>query len=324
MFKRLFTLIIFVAFSLSSYATHIVGGALTYVHNGGSSYTITLKLYRGCDGVNLPNNADVVVDGYDGASFNPSKDLTLPQISTSFLPANLDTCADPPNPIPCVEEGIYELTVTNLSPNYGGYHLYYQEWARNLNITNTDASCNCIGESFYAYIPGASIWNEDFSSYADGTTIGSGAPPKWTRTLGTTPPTYARVENNRFEFSGEDDADASWISEWIDISAYTGGVFLGANVSDASNMEASDSIVVQYSLDGGPLIKFAVNGVSNNDFGSATAEENGVIGDSVQIVVTAYYGGNSGGERLRLDDVLVTEILDNDNPVFTGFPPLFL
>ena len=39
---------VFLLFPVAGFSTHIVGGSLTYVWNGGISYTVTLKLYRDC------------------------------------------------------------------------------------------------------------------------------------------------------------------------------------------------------------------------------------------------------------------------------------
>ena len=294
MFKRLITLTLFAVISFSAYATHIVGGAITYVHNGGDSYTVTLTIYKDCEGINIILPVELQIRGYNGATFNPSKDIAWNAAPVLVeIPADVDDCAETPDPIPCVEVPVFEATL-DLPPNFGGYHLYYQVEARNAGITNTDAaSGRGIGESFYAYIPAESIWSEDFESYADGTTVGSGAPSKWTRTLDAIdPPNYGQVENNLFEFSGEDDAIGTWTSEWIDISTYTNGVNLNVDVSEAGNMDGSDEILIQYSVDNGALTTFSVNGFFNNDFNDATATESTVIGDLVQIVVTETYGGN--------------------------------
>ena len=43
------------------FATHIIGGVLTYSHQGGNDYEITLKLYRDCG----PANSN-------GTGFDPS------------------------------------------------------------------------------------------------------------------------------------------------------------------------------------------------------------------------------------------------------------
>lgn len=145
--QRLLALIAILLFSVQGYATHVVGSTLTYVYNGGSSYTFTLRLYRDCGAgsANFPNNVTINVRGFNGATFAPSKDFTMPGGVITSIPSNLDTCAVPPSPMPCVEERIYTTTVNNLPPFSGGYHCYYQVCCRNLSTTNVNATCNCIG-----------------------------------------------------------------------------------------------------------------------------------------------------------------------------------
>lgn len=146
----LFSLIPFLSFS-----THIVGGSLTYVYVGGSTYVVTLKLYRDCGPgtAAFPGNVPITVRGNNGVTFNPSLNFSMPLVSVSNVPSNLDPCAVPPNPMPCVQEGIYTATVTNLPPNNpGGYHLYYQVCCRNGSVQNIVNPLSA-GSSFYAYIP---------------------------------------------------------------------------------------------------------------------------------------------------------------------------
>ena len=62
--NRFLLLIIFVFFlSFSSQATHIVGGSLTYEQLGGSTYRITLHLYRDCKAGSaaFPGTVDITV-----------------------------------------------------------------------------------------------------------------------------------------------------------------------------------------------------------------------------------------------------------------------
>ncbi|MES2678660.1 MAG: PKD domain-containing protein [Bacteroidota bacterium] len=144
---------------LFSFSTHIVGGVLNYVYNGGSSYTIKLKLYRDCgpSAAAFPSSVVISVRGNNGATFSPNRDITMNLGTITTLPSGLSPCALAPNPMPCVQEGIYTITVNNLPANAGGYHLYYQITARNLSLTNLNGACNCIGESFYAYIPNNTV-----------------------------------------------------------------------------------------------------------------------------------------------------------------------
>lgn len=325
---RCFIVCVFMSISIVSFATHIVGGSLTYVHNGGSSYTITLKLYRDCGPgtAGFPGTVNIDVRGNNGANFSPSRDISMSLGTVTAVPSSLDPCAVPPTPLPCVEEGIYTTTVNNLPPNAGGYHMDYQIIARNLSIVNVDATCNCIGESFYAYIPGTtSIWDEDFS-LPNNTTVDNGATA-WSVTNGVPAPASAMVNNNRFEFRGDDDGVAAWSSQVINIAANPGGVDLTVNLSENGNFEASDNISVFYRLNGGAEIMFATNGSINNDFGAAIASQAGVVGLTVQIVVRVNYGNNSpNNERYRINNVSVSGegIANLSNPEFTLFPPLFL
>ncbi|MFL5728733.1 MAG: hypothetical protein ACJ75J_04525, partial [Cytophagaceae bacterium] len=91
--------LLFILFLISpfySYSTHIVGGTLTYTHLGGSSYRITLKLYRDCSGIALPTDVDITVLQPDGSQFVPSRDINIPLTSKSFVPAFVDTCVIQP------------------------------------------------------------------------------------------------------------------------------------------------------------------------------------------------------------------------------------
>lgn len=309
-------------------ATHIVGGSLTYVYNGGSNYTVTLKLYRDCTPGTFafPPTVTITVLGYDSATFTPSRDFDMTLGTVTPVPSNLDSCTPPPNPLPCVQEGIYTTTVNNLPPNPGGYHMYYQLIARNLSLTNVNATCNCIGESYYAYIPGQSVyWIEKFK-LANGTTVDNGATA-WSRTLGTVPVNSARVNNNLFEIQGANDGEVTWASQNINISTYPLGANVSIDLSEQGNLDPNDSLFVYYSLDGGPLVLFATNGTLVDDFTTAIARQLNLIGNTLQLVIRVHYDGNSPtSEIYQFDNVLVygNDFIPNHDPVFNLFPPLLL
>jgi gliding motility-associated-like protein len=333
MVKNLYirVLLLFVFIPFFSFATHIVGGSLTYVYNGGSNYTITLKLYRDCGpgAAGFPANVNISVLGNNGQPFSPSKDITMTLGSVTNVPSNLDPCAVPPNPMPCVQEGIYTTTVNNLPPNAGGYHLYYQLVARNLSLTNINGACNCIGESFYANIPGmslSSLWNENFS-LANGTAVDNGIT-SWAVAAGVPAPASAAVNTNAFEITGSNNGTATWTSQLINISSCS-SANLNVNLSETGNLDTNDSLLVYYRLNGGPLVPFPVNGSLANDFNNAIAAANGLTGTNVQIVIRAHFDGNSpNSENYIFDDVNVScvgnDFKPNSNPVFNLFPPLFI
>lgn len=102
------------AFPVAVWATHIVGGSLTYEHLGGSTYRVTLKLYRDCGSGNaaFPANVRIEVRQPNGTSFTPDKDIIIPFPGATQLQPQIDTCAV--NPGICVEEAIYSRVVNNL------------------------------------------------------------------------------------------------------------------------------------------------------------------------------------------------------------------
>lgn len=308
------------------YASHIVGGSLTYVYNGGTSYTILLKLYRDCTGIALPNNVTILVLGYNGETFSPSRDISIPVGTITPVPDGLPACAAKPTPLPCVQEGVYTKTV-NLPNNPGGYHLYYQNQARNTSITNvTGVGCNCIGETFYAHIPSQmDVWGEDFD-LADNTTSDNGVTA-WTTTPGSPAAYSAKVNSGQFEIKGAFQGQQTWTSQVIDISKSTTGVSLKANLSESGTLDANDSLQIYYKLNGGPLTLFSSNGFKTGDFTSAIASNGNIIGNTLQIVVKARFDNSSpSSETFKVDNVLVYETnnRNNSSPVFNQFPPLFI
>lgn len=323
--------VIFVCVLLSLYskgfATHIVGGTLTYVYNGGSSYTVTLKLYRDCTGIAFPGSVDISVLGNNGVAFSPSKNFTMNLGTVTAVPSGLPACSTPPNPLPCTQEGIYTTTVTNLPPNIGGYHMYFQLVARNYSLTNINSTASTnIGETFYAYIPGYElVWGEDLT-LANGTTTDNGTTA-WSLTAGAITPTTASVNNNMFEITGKNNAQQTWTSQTIDISGATSGVTASVNLYEAGTLESTDTIKVYYRLNGGALTLFSTNGSKSDDFDEAIASQSTLIGSTLQIEIKVRYSSTSPSTEIyRFDDILVNknDPIANSNPTFTNFPPLFI
>src|SRR5687767_13368209 len=63
------------------------------------------------------------------------------------------------------------------------------------------------------------IYSEPFTPYGNGTTVGSGAPPKWTRDISAASPNRFQVQSNEFE-SRRTLGPAKWITQTINISGY--------------------------------------------------------------------------------------------------------
>ncbi|HET7819427.1 MAG TPA: hypothetical protein VFL70_08975, partial [Bacteroidia bacterium] len=313
-------------FPLYGFSSHIVGGALTYVYNGGTSYTVTLKLYRDCAAGNaaFDNTVTIQCQQADGSEFSPSRDFVLSTITTVSVTPVPPPCSTAPATAPCVEERTYRATV-NLANAPGGMHLYWGRCCRNLGIDNLVAPSDSYGETFYAFIPGYKHeWIEGFSGLANNTTSDAGAT-SWTRTLGSTAPNYASVQSQVFEVSGANNSSITWTSGVINIASYS-SVNLSANLSESGTLDANDSIKVFYSLNGGAYTLFTTNGEIANDFTSAVASQTGLSGSTVQIKIYVKYDASSPTSELyRWDMVSVYDntFLSNSNPVFNQVPPLY-
>lgn len=150
--RNLLLLTIFCFVSTLTFATHIIGGSLTYEHLGGSSYNVKLKLYRDCDpsSVDFPGSVRVEVRlGTGGTTADTGLDFVMPRLGRDTLDPQIDTCAV--NPGICVEEAIFSKIVS-LPPSASGYHLFVNYCCRNGSIVNITNPLN-QGEAFNTYIP---------------------------------------------------------------------------------------------------------------------------------------------------------------------------
>lgn len=150
--RHILLLVLALTLSVCAYATHVVGGSLTYEHLGGATYRVTLKMYRDCSPGNAAFPSPVVISVRDvnGNAFTPSKDISINFPGATAVQPYIDTCAA--NPGLCLEEAIYTRVVNNLPPLSGGYHLYFQYCCRNATLDNVVNPLN-TGETWYAYIP---------------------------------------------------------------------------------------------------------------------------------------------------------------------------
>lgn len=148
-YRHLLLLIICISVSFSAFSTHIVGGALTYEHLGGSSYKVSLRLYRDCGAGNAPFETSAYIEVRRGNGTNPSLSFYMPRLDIVELDPPIDTCAFDPGI--CVEEAIFSKIVS-LPPSASGYHLFHQTFARNNSLQNIN-NPGGTGEGFHTYIP---------------------------------------------------------------------------------------------------------------------------------------------------------------------------
>ncbi|MCB9449156.1 MAG: T9SS type A sorting domain-containing protein [Flavobacteriales bacterium] len=135
---------------LPARATHVVGGELYYVCNGGSNYTVTLNVYRDCYYAEAPYDDPAAIGVFDkNNNLVGTIYINYPGSST-IAPTLPSPCIEEPSNV-CVEKASYTKSV-NLPPIPGGYTLAYQRCCRNITVVNVNDPTN-TGATFYTNIP---------------------------------------------------------------------------------------------------------------------------------------------------------------------------
>ncbi|MCX6291806.1 MAG: gliding motility-associated C-terminal domain-containing protein [Bacteroidetes bacterium] len=161
--------------SLSSSASHLMGGSLTYEYLGFNSsnqtnkFLIKLQLFRNCDTSTTPLPAQLAnsyqLGIYPQDTTNPNADKILYNSYTMGMAPGFPQYVNPPSPggacsfstTVCVQEGVYQDTV-NIPSSAGGYHLLIELCCRNYNILNLanvqqPPVGTGVGQTYYAFIP---------------------------------------------------------------------------------------------------------------------------------------------------------------------------
>jgi len=153
--KNIYLLRLFLLFPLFSYATHLVGGEMTYTCLGGNQYEIRIVIYRDCG----PTNENQTGFDSSGTISIYNSDNSLVQSVTIFNPITTilsnetvgNDCLELPTDL-CIEQGVYTVIV-ELEPITGGYQIAYQRCCRNPSIINIPTPED-YGSTFTAHIPG--------------------------------------------------------------------------------------------------------------------------------------------------------------------------
>lgn len=160
-------LLIFLLLKLTDFASasHLMGGNLGYEYLGPSGgnfqYKIRLILYYNCDANSaIPNpepNQNINIYLQDIPN-NPMGGGNKTLHSAVNLLLVLAEPVEPPiasgcgiGQDVCINKGVYE-GVISLPMNFNGYHLYFENFARNAGIVNL-LNPGGTGMSFHAYIP---------------------------------------------------------------------------------------------------------------------------------------------------------------------------
>ncbi len=166
MIKKLLYTLVFILSVSSLSASHLVGGSLGYEYLGqfGANYRykIILVVYNNCDGssaIPLPiAQQPVSIYDHDVSATTPLAgnnkpyeiDLQLNLVDSHKVePPVSSGCAIGQNV--CIYKGVYEAEV-DLPLSFNGYHVYFENFARNGSITNL-LNPGGTGMAFHAYIP---------------------------------------------------------------------------------------------------------------------------------------------------------------------------
>jgi gliding motility-associated-like protein len=132
---RLYFIVALLAVGQMAWATHIVGGELTYKCLGNNTYEINLSVYRDCfNGV--PPFDSIASIGVFNDQFFLLEELRLP---VTAIDDTLDIILTNPclvaPPDVCVHRTTY-TAIVSLPPIPGGYNIVYQRCCRNMLIRN--------------------------------------------------------------------------------------------------------------------------------------------------------------------------------------------
>ncbi|MDA7787347.1 PKD domain-containing protein [bacterium] len=163
--KKAILLLVLSCLSFFSYASHLIGGEMTYNCLGDNLYEITLIMYVDCS----PSNEQQItfdVSGlltiYDSSNnFIETIEITNPEVIGLSDETVGNECLTLPTDL-CVLRGIYTVIV-ELPPIVGGYQLAYQRCCRNPSIINV-VTPGDYGNTYTTNIPGSELISDCNSS----------------------------------------------------------------------------------------------------------------------------------------------------------------
>jgi gliding motility-associated-like protein len=135
------------------YATHIVGGEVTYKWRGGNRYEVRLDIYQDCltgQGIVIAQDNPAIFSLFSGTGTLMSVD-SIAAASTLFVPANFSNDCINNAPRTCLQRQTFFMDY-ELPANAGGYYVVYQRCCRNNGILNILDPEN-TGATNFAIIP---------------------------------------------------------------------------------------------------------------------------------------------------------------------------
>jgi gliding motility-associated-like protein len=163
--KKGFLLIVFFCCSMLSYASHLIGGEMTYNCLGDNLYEITLTIYIDCGPSNTQGTSfdEFGTISIYNSSNNLVQELAIENPEAFELSDETvgNDCLELPTDL-CVLRGVY-TTVVALPAIQGGYQLAYQRCCRNPSVININNPEN-FGNTYTTNIPGSELVSDCNSS----------------------------------------------------------------------------------------------------------------------------------------------------------------
>lgn len=162
--RKIYIFLLFLT-AFPSYASHLVGGFLTYrflgTNGSTNQYRVTLFVYRDCskDGTEdeVPFDDDIRLCVYTG-----NKRLYTTYVVKVLSRKKVDPVGNtncPEVASACLEQGVYETTIS-LPNSTTGYHLKWERCCRNTQNNLRDQSGQAYqGQTYYGFIPPSNIQN---------------------------------------------------------------------------------------------------------------------------------------------------------------------
>ncbi|MDW8301304.1 MAG: hypothetical protein RML38_02490, partial [Bacteroidia bacterium] len=147
-----------------TFATHIVGGDLTYVCLGDNKYRFRLEVFRDCSNSTVPFDNNITIAIYRLA--NHTLFTSLNGTLSFELDASLVSGAHCGTPsMQCVKKGVY-IFEQELDDDPGGYYVSWQRCCRNGAIVNLNSPLT-TGITYYTEIRNLSLCNSSPRFYLD-------------------------------------------------------------------------------------------------------------------------------------------------------------
>ncbi|THU34172.1 T9SS type A sorting domain-containing protein [Niastella caeni] len=294
--------------SLGLSATATGSGTTTWSWSGPNGYTSTLQNPT----ITTAGTYTVVATNSTGtgsASVTVTENKTAPIITATGGALNCGSCVSI-SATSNVSGATYSwsgpnsFTSTSQNPTVCAAGTYI------VTVTNPANGCSAQQSVTVSASTVSTIWLEDFTGLANGTTSDAGATAWSTSVTGSG--TWS-VQSNEYKvsFSGSQGV-GTWTSQAIDISTKSNVTFsvnLRSEVASGNDaFEASDYLRVYYKLNGGAetLVyeDFAGIGTTTNTTGSVTVNSASLNGNTLQIIIKA--SNSDPTERYFFDNINVT------------------